>query len=363
MKAAVLTLHQVDNYGTQLQALATQEKLKEYFDDVSFIDYRRPDTYGKGLLDTFAQGNPIRAAVILPTLLRWKSIFGQFRKEHLNLTDKVYYSDSDFNDFQNDADVYFTGSDQVWNAGWNGGVIPYFYLSFVQDSKPKYAYASSFGRTTITEDEVNASKRYIERYTEITVREESGVDIVKKQYGFSNVKRVVDPTLAMPPEFWRKVGNDINKMPNDYILIYNLNRNADFDRYASLVSKTTGLPLYRFCTRYDQILQSGKSLIIPEILDLVTLIDKAKYVITDSFHATAFSMNLNTEPICVYPNKYSTRIAEFLKLVGSEQRHVKNYNDIDIVDRHVDFDKVNSILETERKKVDEFLKEIVNREK
>ena len=48
--AAVITLHQVDNYGTQLQAYATQEKLKQYFDNVVLIDYRRPDTYGKGLV-------------------------------------------------------------------------------------------------------------------------------------------------------------------------------------------------------------------------------------------------------------------------------------------------------------------------
>ena len=46
MKAAVITLHSVSNYGTQLQAYATQEKLKEYFDEVTFIDYRRPDSYG-----------------------------------------------------------------------------------------------------------------------------------------------------------------------------------------------------------------------------------------------------------------------------------------------------------------------------
>ncbi|MBT1162618.1 MULTISPECIES: polysaccharide pyruvyl transferase family protein [Bifidobacterium] len=362
MKAAVITLHQVDNYGTQLQALATQEKLKEYFDDVTFIDYRRPDTYGKGLLDTFAQGNPVRALAILPTLLRWKSVFGTFRKNNLNLTDKVYYSEADFNDFRDDADVYFSGSDQVWNAGWNGGVIPYFYLSFVPDGKPKYAYASSFGRKTLPDDEVKSSKRYIDRFTEITVREESGVDIVKNQYGFSNVQRVVDPTLAMPPEFWRKVGNAIKNMPKEYILIYNLNRNADFDRYAERVAKKTGLPLYRFCTRYDQIFRSGKSLVIPDILDFITLVDNAKYVITDSFHATAFSMNLNTEPICVYPNAYSGRISEFLKLVNSEQMHAKDYDDLDIVNRHVDFDEVNAILEAERKKVDKFLENIVSRE-
>lgn len=49
MRVEIITLHSVANYGTQLQALATQKKLSEYFDDVEFIDFRRSDTYGIGL--------------------------------------------------------------------------------------------------------------------------------------------------------------------------------------------------------------------------------------------------------------------------------------------------------------------------
>mgnify|MGYP001351444695 FL=1 len=104
--AAVITLHQVDNYGTQLQAYATQEKLKQYFDNVVLIDYRRPDTYGKGLVDSFAKGNPVKALAFLPTYLLWKKVFDGFRSEYLNLTEKTYLSESDFKNFNDFADVY-----------------------------------------------------------------------------------------------------------------------------------------------------------------------------------------------------------------------------------------------------------------
>ena len=57
MKVSILTLHAVSNYGTQLQAYATQEKLKEYFDEVEFINYKRKDTYGKELVKTFSNCN------------------------------------------------------------------------------------------------------------------------------------------------------------------------------------------------------------------------------------------------------------------------------------------------------------------
>ena len=362
MKAAVITLHSVSNYGTQLQAYATQEKLKEYFDDVVFIDYKRSDTYGKGLLKTFTKGNIFKAPAILPTLLYWKHNFGGFQKKYLNLTEEKYLSLEDFNNFKDIADIYFTGSDQVWNTGWNHGMIPPIYLSFLNDDKPRYSYSSSFGTSILEDKYVEETKRYLEKYKMISVREESGLDIVKKQLGLDNCIRIVDPTLALKPDFWRKIAPK-KKIKGDYILIYNLNRSKEFDEYAEKLSKKTGMKLYRFCTRLDQIFRNGKSLIMPEILDFITLVDNAKFVLTDSFHATAFSINLNTEPICIYPNNYSGRLSSFLELVESTQRHIKDYDDFDVIDRHTDFNRVNEILDKEREKVDSYLKKIVEENK
>ena len=359
MRAAVITLHSVCNYGTQLQVFATGEKLKQYFDEVVFIDYRRSDTYGLGLMRTFTKGNPIKIPIILPTLVYWKRLFGNFRKEYLNLTDKVYLSDSDFDGFEDIADVYFVGSDQVWNTGWNKGIIPPLYLSFVPEDKPKFAYSSSFGKDKLTDFEINESTQYIHKFQSISVREESGVTILKEQYGYDKAVRIVDPTLAMPPSFWRELAPPV-KVKGDYILIYNLNRSREFDRYAYELSKRTGIPIYRLCTRFDQVLRNGKSVVMPGIFDFVSLIDSAKYVLTDSFHATAFSMNMNTEPICVYPNNYSGRISEFLSLVCSLQRHVADFQDFDVVNRRVDFVTVNRILDEERRKVEKYLMSIFN---
>jgi len=360
MKAAVITLHTVCNYGTQLQAFATQEKLKQYFEDVMFIDYRRPDTYGVGLLKTFTKGNILKVPAILPTLIYWKHVFGGFQKKNLKFTNKKYLNESDFESFEDVADIYFSGSDQVWNTGWNNGVIPSMYLSFVPDNKPKYAYASSFGKSKLNDEEINASKDFIKRFDKITVREESGLDILKNQYDYHNCERILDPTLVMDGDFWRKYATP-KKIKEPYILIYNLNRSKEFDEYAEELSRRTGFKLYRFCTRFDQMFRNGKSILIPKIFDFITLVDNAEIVLTDSFHATAFSMNLNTEPICIYPDNYSGRLSEFLKLVNSEQRHAKDYNDFDVVNRHVDFEKVNKILDEERIKVDNYLSEIVKK--
>lgn len=358
MKAAIITLHSVKNYGTQLQAFATQEKLKQYFDCVTFVDYRRNDTYGLGLLKTFTKGNLIKAPIILPTLIYWKYIFEKFQKQYLNLTKEKYLNDEELKNFKDEFDIYFTGSDQVWNTGWNNGILLPMYLNFVSSKKPKYAYASSFGKAELTTKEIEASKKYINDYKKIAVREDSGLNILKNQYKYTECIRILDPTLAFDGDFWRKYAPK-NKINEPYILIYNLNRSKEFDNYAKELSKRTGLKLYRFCTRFDQILRVGKSILIPEILEFITLIDNAQYILTDSFHATAFSINLNKEPICIYPNNYSTRLSDFLKLVGAEQKHVIDYNDFDVINRKVDFVKVNKILNKERKKIDDYLQTIV----
>ncbi len=357
MKVSILTLHSVCNYGTQLQAYATQEKFKEYFDKVEFIDYRRKDTYGFGLIKTYSKWNIIRAIAIAPTILYWKYIFGGFQRKYLNIANPRHLNDKNISNIKFDSDAYIVGSDQVWNSGWNKGVIPIMFLSFVPDNIPRYSYSSSFGKKNLEKNEIEESKEYIAKYKYISVREESGVDILKKQYEFDNVEKIIDPTLIMPSNFWRKLGGK-RKIKEKYILIYNLNRNKDLDNYATKIAKETGYKLYRFCTRFDQIFRSGKSLLIPQIFDFINYVDNAEIVLTDSFHATAFSINMNTKPICVYPNKYSNRLSEFLKMVKCEECHLKSYEDLEIAKKRIDFTIANEILNEERKKANLYLSKI-----
>lgn len=360
MKAAVITLHNMCNYGSQLQTYATQEKLRQYFDDVIFIDYRRPDTYGMKFLRYFSKGNPLKAAVVLPTLLRYKQLFGAFQKQYIHLTEKTYLTEKDLDDFEDVADVYFSGSDLVWSTSLNHGVIPAYYLSFVPKGKPKYAYASSFGESELSAEEIAQTKEYIMDFTRIAVRESSGESILKEQYHYDAALQIPDPTLAFSGEDWRRLA-PASMVQGDYILVYSLNHNAELDRYAVELSKKTGYKLYRLCTRYDHMMRPGRSIVLPPVFAFITLIDHAKYVLTDSFHGTAFSMNLETQPICVAPPACGERLKAFLALLGEEERLISDFQDFKILDRQVDFERVRNVLAREREKTDRFLKEITER--
>lgn len=357
MKASVITLQSVYNYGTQLQAYATQKKLEQYFSQVEFVDYARPDTYGRGLRHTYAKGNPLRWLIFLPTYLRWKRIFKDFQKNRFNITRRSYRKPQDFIDYPIQANLYFSGSDQVWNTGWNNGIIPQLYLSYAPDDKPKYAFSSSFGQSSLAPQDIPEVKKYLQRYKHISVREETGEKIIREQIGLQNVTRLNDPTLSFDGDFWRKMKAK-SKIHHPYVLIYNLNNNQKFDQYALEIAKRTGYKLYRFCTRYDQMRKCGKSLLIPKVEDFITYIDEAQIVITDSFHAAAFSANLNTKVIILPPEKYSSRLHDFQKLINDEGSIARDYDDYAPLSHRANYKHINDVLRQERVKIDTFLKKI-----
>ena len=359
MRVAVITLHAVQNYGSVLQALATQELLEQHGCEVEIINYVRENVKYKNLPKTWGKGNPLKTLIILPTILRWKRVFREFCESNLHLSKHQYTTDIDFQKYPINADIFCTGSDQVWNSKWNRGYILPLYLNFVPDDKYRFAFASSFGQSELSEEEVSVTKTFIDRYNKISVRERYGVDILNSQYDYDESEHLIDPTLALSSNFWRRF-KKTRKIKEDYILIYNLNRSKAFDEYAVNLSKKTGLKLVRFCTRYDQFYRPGKSMLVPDVADFITLIDDATFVLTDSFHATAFSINMNTVPICIYPKEFGGRLESFLNLVNCMSCHASGFDDFNVINNKVDFEAVNNILLKERAKVNDFIDGVLN---
>ena len=246
IKIDIITLHAVQNYGSVLQALATQELLKQYGCDVTIIDYIREDVRYKNLVKKWSGGNPIKALAIFPTILRWKKVFQSFTKQYLNLSKETYTSSDDFRNYPLKADVYCTGSDQVWNSQWNQGILPCLYLDFIPADKYKFAFSASFGQSRLSEDEVKRTKAYLEQYNKISVREREAKTILEKQYHIKNSVHLVDPTLCVSGDFWRRYETN-KEIKSEYILVYNLNRSKEFDKYANKCDQEKGYT----CSYYE----------------------------------------------------------------------------------------------------------------
>ena len=357
-KISILTLHDVPNYGSVLQTFATQEIFKGMGLNTNIIDYRRISSaslWQRICMVTQDDGfikKIIKSFLYFFYLRRQDRVFGKFRRDYLFLG-SVLNCEEDFNNLPIDADIYCTGSDQTWNSGWYGRVLKSYFLTFCPNRVKKISYAASFGKTFLEDSEKEEIREYLLRYTAISLREESGVKILK-ELGVSGAVRVLDPTLQLSAAFWHKY---IRKPSEEhYVLVYQLNKHPWFNEYAELFAKQKGLKLVRFGANVHQIFKSGKLLLLPEPFQFPSYIAFADYVITDSFHATAFSLNLNTTPICIYPSDYFGRIDDILKLTNLERLHVTDSKDWSVIDSNpIDWEEVNAILEKYRRIGDDFL--------
>ena len=146
------------------------------------------------------------------------------------------------------------------------------------------------------------------------------------------------------------------------VSVYNtIHNNPILDQYAIAFAKKANLPLYRISPSLHQIKRGGKFIYLPEIGDFISYIKNATYIITDSFHGTAFSINFNKNFIEILPNtKTGTRNQSILKLTKLEKRIITNYNDFSLMNQPIDYSEVNKIIKQERAKSINILERIIN---
>jgi hypothetical protein len=280
-------------------------------------------------------------------------MFEKERDKYLNLT-KRYRSEDELKKDAPKADVYMTGSDQVWGPTEDGTYDASYCLSFANDAK-KIAYAASFGHTDMTDELRSYFMKHLGSYAHIAVREDSAVKIVS-DFGFE-VQQVLDPTLLYGRDFWGSKAEDPGI--GDYILIYQLHNNPKLNQYAEKVAKKKGLPLIRISASLHQITRSGKMIWNPNIAQFLGYIKNAKLLITDSFHGTAFAINFNTPFIEVLPNNNTgTRNVSILNLTGLSDRILVDEAS-GLEDKDVDFTYANQVLAEKRLESRKILKDMI----
>jgi len=364
MKVKLLTLHCIKNYGSVLQTYATEHLLNKYFDEVETINYIREDSIDSVMWKNWTKSNKlilriVKKIILLPVYLKTKSVFNGFLKEKINLTEKKYFNDDDFNKFPLEAEAFCIGSDQVWNSSWNQGVLPAMYLDFVPKNTMKFALCSSFGKTELEESEKSQIKNYLKSFDAISVRELSAL-LILNEMDINDGIHLLDPTLLVGPDLWTSL-IEKRMIKEDYVLVYQLNPNKEFDEYAYKFAKKKGLKLVFIGMRMKDLLKNGKVFLIPNVYQFLSLIKYASFVITDSFHGTAFSINFNKQFISIYPNEFSTRLQSILEWANLMERHLESYDNLEIADNEIDYNDINIKLQNESKKANEFLSTLLDK--
>lgn len=366
----VITRHGPSNYGSLLQSIATVKKIEEFGHQCEIIDYQRPDERGlNGVLTQLKAkdgfGNPLKKLAYIAIRYPIEKFalvrFDRMRKKYLKMTSRCS-SHVDLKKIS--ADAFITGSDQVWGPMMNGVYDSAYFLQFVGKDSRKLAYAASFGKTKFDESTVVAYKKMLSEYDKIAVREKSAVSLLE-EWGLNNcLGQVLDPTLLLDMSQWTNLlikKNDFDKYKDlKYILVYQIHNDPKLSGYAKRLAKHTGMELLRVNPMLHQALRGGKFICSPDLSEFLSLVANASCIVTDSFHGTCFSINFGKQFIEILPNNATgTRNQSILELTGLSDRILCDFNDYSLVDKVIDYSKVNELLEVERRKSLEVIRSMI----
>ena len=346
----VITRHAPPNYGSLLQAIATQRVIMNLGHECRIINYIPKCETGVRMAITQLEQktkwrrNPIKKAIYLmvaePKTLLMDRKFLAMRKKYLLMgpccattgeLKKLYAEKKD--------EVFLTGSDQVWGPISTGHYDPTYFLDFVPKSSRKLAFAASFGKAIFDEQTLKEYAVLLKKYDSLAVRENVAVELLKKMD--ISAKQVLDPTLLMDADAWSEYVKPMKK-PEKYVLVYQIHANSDLDHYAVKFAEKAELPLLRVSPLLHQARRSGKFVYCPDISGFLDLVKNAAYMVTDSFHGTAFAINFNTQFVEVLPNTgTSSRNQSILEFTGLTNRIVRDLNDFSYIDQEIDFKEAN----------------------
>lgn len=350
MKINIITRHAIANYGSLLQAYATQNFFNNLGFTTGIIDYIPESECGLKRVDTYAslaevQGlkRIIYKTVKAPDELVKGKKFNKYRKSFLNLTQRYstlkQLQDANFGD-----SILCAGSDQLWGYMPTKKIDEAYFLNFGTSKNKFIAYSASFGRTDFNDEFYNDLPKLLSKFSFITVRETSAKRIIEEKTPFK-AEAILDPTLMMSREFWINLANKkVNKCK--YILLYQLRSNKLMDEYVKKFAKQQGLKIYRLTTSIYDYLKCGKTKCLKAPDKMLALFRDAQFVVTDSFHATVFSVIFNKQFVDILPPTTHERITDFLDMLQLNNRIVNGVDDkqINSIVEPIDYTFVNAEL-------------------
>lgn len=334
-KVAILTLYYKNyNYGGILQAYALQNAIENMGYSSEQISYRLTSGY-KDLrhLKLSMKFN----FVYLYNFIKhhkWVTIYNNQRKMMENFAFSIPHSKTvnayNINKISRYYDCFVCGSDQIWNPiGWQ----PTLFLDFVSSNKIKISYAASLARDNLTKEQLDFIKKHVNDFVAISVREKKSADILNKFAPELNVQYMPDPVFLLGESKWKKfIKRPDNNKP--YIFGYFLGNNNVNREKALAYAKEIGAKIifasHINLSHYEWEISHPNEIAPPlGVEDFLSYIANAELVLTDSFHAAAFSAIYRT-PFYVLPrfnavdrNSMNSRVVDLVEELQIPNRFTK----------------------------------------
>jgi preprotein translocase subunit YajC len=357
----IITWHYYSNYGSALQAYSLQATIQKLGYSCEFINYRKKK-FKSSNIKTAIKYIISYLSIILPKEKRKKYgfRFSRFEYEFLKQRKRTYNAET-VKKCNSRYNIFICGSDQIWAPNV---FDPIYFLSFVDSTKPKIAYAPSIGLNSIPKELQIDYCNLLSRFDCLSVREEKGAEIIND---ICNLKAevVLDPTFLLEEKDWKEVAIEPN-INGDYIFVYFLGENKlhreSVRRLAvNLQCKVIAISHFDIDRKIADYVDNYAG---PR--EFLGYIKNAKFILTDSFHGTALSIIFkknfyvferfsHKDKIC-----QNSRINNILNKINLKDRLISYGGFIHEI-CEIDYNDVNILLQAERLKSINYLKNSISK--
>lgn len=367
-KIGILTFCRSHNWGAVLQTYASQRCIEKLGSSAEIIDYTPTTKINNYSPKMRVKSNPI---YMLNSIVRFimdiklyrirYNEFNKFISTKLNLS--TPYKDQ-FPECMDNYDVIYIGSDQVWRKNLAAEGYDFYWGNINVPSTTKIiSYAASMEAKELSNEDEIICKKNLENFDSISVRESFLANILQPLTD-KHISVVLDPTLLLKKEDYLEIASDC-VVEGDYLLIYELLKNPQVDIVARQIAKQHNLKLVKIfipliSNRVNRF-NSEFIFVSPSPAEFLRLFTDAKYVVTNSFHGTAFSLIFEKQFLSLETAGKTSRIESLLQLVGIEDKAYvrgdnfgqENYNKLN-------YNDINEKLEVYRQKSIDYIKESIS---
>jgi len=356
MKIGILTFHRALNYGAFLQAYATKSFLSSKGYDVEMVDYwpdEHADYVNRRKLNAPTLKRKIKQLILYilcaPLSKKRRQKMNLLRCRYLGIPAKRTYRKGE--ELSNtDYDIVIYGSDQIW---WNHKVYSKdiafddtYWGYYLPPKTKRITYAPSMGIIDIREQDKEFICKSLKNFSSISTRETSLREALLP-YTDKEIVSVLDPVFLPDKDFWtQQVLPRHIKEP--YLLYYSLIPSQESYTHALKLAQTKGLKFIEVAAKVRSFHSSPNLIQTADAIEFLSFIYHADYVVSTSFHGTAFSIILEKEFCVVGLGKQSGRVVSLLAQLGLDNRFTNDPYSLATIDYTTIREQLNKLQQTSR---------------
>lgn len=362
MKIGIITFINSQNYGAMLQAYAMNLYFKRQGYQPFFINYHFSWEERDGIRKYISSSYKGFLDKLNNILL--KKNFNLFRKKHF-LIEGNYWSIAELKSNPPIADVYISGSDQVWNPNYlNASDLEAVFLNFGEYKIKRFSYAPSFGVDELSQHSAKY-KSLLLNFDRLSIREKTGLQILKN-LGFEDSVLVPDPTLLLLKRDYVRLMSKYQSSKQNYIFNYSLGyeNSAITNKILKILSQESTLQIEEITFNSFVKKMFSKKM---KVEDWLTKIYDSSFVITNSYHGTIFSIIFQKPFFSILrsdcDSTMNDRIRTLLGELGLEERIISEGNldkVLSVFHKEIDWNRIDDKLESFRAKGSEYIASLFN---